>query len=599
LAALSEIEKLEARWAENPDGRYFAPLADAYRKAGRVDDAIQVVTQGLVKHPDYLSAHIVLGRCHLEKKDDAQAGSAFEKVLSLDAENIIALKSLAEIAERTGRPDDARQWLQRLLTIDAMNTDAAEDLARLGGPLPETEEQPAPAPEAEAGGGFSFADVMSDAAEPELVVPKTLEQPAIDLAALFPPAAAPVAAAAPPEPPHHVSPDAVTAPMAALDLEPTAFEPPPPPEHVTAAPDIMPFDDKLAWGGAGERQSRSVHAKDIQEAIAHHEQTAAAIDFLGAAASGSPAPAESEAEAAAAPGEADWSGAPEVPTLDLDAVGAAPPGGFDSGLDEAQSEPTIDLGAAPEEGAVEPEPAVHAAPDLPLIMPEDVTPAEELRRPSLKQVQMVSAEPAEVPEAPSEPMVTETMADLYARQGLKDQAADVYRRLLVARPEDAGLRAKLTAIESPPALSAAALGAEAVGAWLQRIARASLRTNAPSPPPAPAEGGPSPMEQAFAAAPAPVSPEPQADAAAPAGQPARPATDQFSLDQIFGSGGQASGAPGAAGPGAAPHALGSSFDEFFGSGSKPDAAPPGEAGSGRPSEDDLSAFTTWLHGLKR
>ena len=60
MAALSEIEKLEARYAENPDGRYFAPLADAYRKAGRVDEAITVVTSGLNQHPDYLSAHIVL-----------------------------------------------------------------------------------------------------------------------------------------------------------------------------------------------------------------------------------------------------------------------------------------------------------------------------------------------------------------------------------------------------------------------------------------------------------------------------------------------------------------------------------------------------------
>ena len=34
MAASSEIEKLERRYAENPDGRYFAPLADAYRKAG-------------------------------------------------------------------------------------------------------------------------------------------------------------------------------------------------------------------------------------------------------------------------------------------------------------------------------------------------------------------------------------------------------------------------------------------------------------------------------------------------------------------------------------------------------------------------------------
>jgi tetratricopeptide (TPR) repeat protein len=113
MAATSEIQKLERRHAENPDGRYFAPLADAYRKTGQVDEALILVRTGIGKHPDYLSAHIVLGRCLLDKLDDEGAGQAFERVLGLDAENIIALKSLSEIAERRGDPIAARQWLQK------------------------------------------------------------------------------------------------------------------------------------------------------------------------------------------------------------------------------------------------------------------------------------------------------------------------------------------------------------------------------------------------------------------------------------------------------------------------------------------------------
>ena len=34
MAFSSEIEKLERRWQENPLGLTFAPLAEAYRKAG-------------------------------------------------------------------------------------------------------------------------------------------------------------------------------------------------------------------------------------------------------------------------------------------------------------------------------------------------------------------------------------------------------------------------------------------------------------------------------------------------------------------------------------------------------------------------------------
>ncbi|MEK6609977.1 MAG: tetratricopeptide repeat protein, partial [Gemmatimonadota bacterium] len=177
MAASSEIEKLETRYAENPEGRYFAPLADAYRKAGRVDDALQLVHKGLEKHPDYLSAHIVLGRCQLDKKDDAAARGAFETVLGLDSENIIALKSLAEIAERTGDTAAARGWLQKLLVVDSMNTDAEADLQRLGGPLPgEAPGEGAPAEEAPAA-EISFADVTADTEAPTAPVPALEPEP--------------------------------------------------------------------------------------------------------------------------------------------------------------------------------------------------------------------------------------------------------------------------------------------------------------------------------------------------------------------------------------------------------------------------------------
>ncbi len=130
MAYTSEIEKLEKRWAENPKGRNFAPLADAYRKAGELDRAIELCTAGLERHPDYVSAHIVFGRCMIDQKNDAGASDVFRKVLTLDPENVLALKILAEIAERGSRFGEAADWLSRLLSADPMNGDAAEALAR-------------------------------------------------------------------------------------------------------------------------------------------------------------------------------------------------------------------------------------------------------------------------------------------------------------------------------------------------------------------------------------------------------------------------------------------------------------------------------------
>ncbi|MBI1723662.1 MAG: tetratricopeptide repeat protein [Gemmatimonadetes bacterium] len=574
--AASEIEKLETRYAENPEGRYFAPLADAYRKAGRVDDALQLVQKGLEKHPDYLSAHIVLGRCFLDKKDDLAAQGAFGNVLGIDSENIIALKSLAEIAERTGDTESARRWLQKLLVVDSMNTDAEADLQRLGGPLPEeTPAEAAPAEEAPAA-EISFADVTAAAEAP------TEPVPAVELE--------------PVESPPAIT-EAPTEPIPAVIIEEPVT-----PEEVAPPPDLVPFDDSLQWG-AGERLSGAVRVEDLE--AAHHEEPlgAPAIEFLdtGPSLEAARAPAEEPAAAGSV-----WDAAPEIPSLDLEAPPAAgASGAAPAEIAGADLGPTgdlmIPLGVGPEEApaaAAEPMVPREAPPsaDLPLIMPEDVTPPEEMARPSTKQVQMVSPQPtAEEPPAGGkpEPMLTETMGDLYLKQGFKSEAADVYRRLLAQRPDDPTLRAKLAQVEGPPpSLSAASLGAEPVGAWLQRVARASL--SAPMPPrAAPPPEEPTPMEAAFAAA------EPEV---AVVGEPAHPASDAFSLDQIFGAesatGGQTPAPePAPPAPPAAPASA--SFDEFFGAKPEEESVRPKPAEAAPPAEDDLSAFNAWLHGLKR
>ena len=116
--ALSEIEKLERRYAENPQGLTFAPLAEVHRKNGEVQRALDLLGPGLQIHPDYIPASIVLGRCHMDLGDVHAAEAAFLHVLALDGENVIALKALADICERLIKFDDAERWLNTLLTVD-------------------------------------------------------------------------------------------------------------------------------------------------------------------------------------------------------------------------------------------------------------------------------------------------------------------------------------------------------------------------------------------------------------------------------------------------------------------------------------------------
>ena len=120
----SEIRRFEEQHAENPESFVFARLADAHRKAGNSTRALEILEQGLERHPDYLSAHIVYARCLMDLGRAGEAAAAWTGVLDLDQHNVVALRELAELALEADQREDALRWSERLLQIDPLNEDA-------------------------------------------------------------------------------------------------------------------------------------------------------------------------------------------------------------------------------------------------------------------------------------------------------------------------------------------------------------------------------------------------------------------------------------------------------------------------------------------
>jgi len=127
----SDIEFLKERLEKDPDSRLFAPLADAYRKTKEIDKAIELLEEGIKKHPDYASAHVILGKCFYDKGATERAKTEYEKVLELDHENMVALKFLADILLAEGKKEDATDYYKRLLTIDPTNEDVSKILKEI------------------------------------------------------------------------------------------------------------------------------------------------------------------------------------------------------------------------------------------------------------------------------------------------------------------------------------------------------------------------------------------------------------------------------------------------------------------------------------
>ena len=123
-------------------------------------------------------------------------------------------------------------------------------------------------------------------------------------------------------------------------------------------------------------------------------------------------------------------------------------------------EPAADLGYSADALAVEQPEGIHVArtpltADMPMPWEEEPLLPSEAAPPIEFAPSAISAEEAEADIfAPAEPTNTLTMAELYERQGLHDEARHIYENILQRDPENAAVRAKLDdvgrALSPPP-----------------------------------------------------------------------------------------------------------------------------------------------------
>jgi tetratricopeptide (TPR) repeat protein len=532
VAYTSEIEKLEARFNDNPKGRNFAPLADAYRKAGLIDNAIALCQNGLQLHPDYVSAHIVYARCLVDKKDDTAASGVFKKVLELDGENIIALRALAELAERNGRFEEEVEWLSRLLNADPMNGDAAEALARAKGKA-----------------GTKSIDTA----------PTQIIKPAVEIE-------------------HEDAEQAHTQ----LSVKP--------PRPSGGTPIVENTEDAISFN-PGAHAAAKADGLEVQEEVELNPQEIEQVEIEGLART-----------------QYEGSG-----MFKLDAPAPAGSGSGDPDLDD--SLPKVDLPLImPDETAAH---AGRPTPPPPPVPPPPPAP----KRPAAVALSDDDGAADTATLSRAEPVLTETMAELYLKQGHHQDALRVYQALLAQRPNDANLRRKVEQLSQG--------GKKKSGVSARGFLKGILSGRGAAPA-APAE------PQSTLAAAFDVADPSSGGRSSTLGEPSHPAHDTISLDSVFGEEvskrtgktGETGGTGGStaqqteAPAGEAANTGGFSFDQFFAGGKPPagqdSAAPPADtpsdtatAGGGktpgrasgrspRPSEDEADAdqFQQWLKKLK-
>ncbi len=394
MAFPSEVEKLERRWSENQLGLTFAPLAEAYRKAGETAKALELLETGLAQHPNYIPAHIVRGRCHLDSGADGEAELAFLRVSELDPENVIALKSLAELSERAGRLPEAIHRLELLLEIDRNNEEARGQLERV-------RELP-----------------VVQAAGPAVT-------------------AEPLAADSP----------------AGADEPPSGFEP-------TAEPNQAEVLEANAPRASGEDAFvDTMDPDDLRPGTAAEFQVPSDAETLR--------PSDERLEDIVLGVEPPDHAQPDVPLAAPEGM-LLPPGS--EPVEAIETEGFVPVGDLTALMAFIPDaaPRSEAPPPAPPPSEPEGAPEPELQQIPAVDTRQPEAVPRPEPELESEPtaatvepelVVTETMAEVFLRQGHRELARAVYDQLARRDPENgriASALAGLSADRAPPALAAVA-----------------------------------------------------------------------------------------------------------------------------------------------
>jgi predicted Zn-dependent protease len=113
------------KYQEDPTSRIFAPLAEAYRKAGLVDEAIEIAREGLRVHPNFVGGRVALARALFEKRLYEEVVDGLGVVVREVPDNIVAQRLVAESCLMLGRVAEALSAYKMLLYFnrDAISRD--------------------------------------------------------------------------------------------------------------------------------------------------------------------------------------------------------------------------------------------------------------------------------------------------------------------------------------------------------------------------------------------------------------------------------------------------------------------------------------------
>lgn len=127
----STVEKYQQILARDPQSQVFAPLAEAYREMGLLKEALQTVTSGVQRHPQFVAGLVTFARIHRDLGENTKALETLKKAISLAPENLLAHQLTAEINLALKNPKEALKAFKMVLFLNPHSQSAKKAVSKL------------------------------------------------------------------------------------------------------------------------------------------------------------------------------------------------------------------------------------------------------------------------------------------------------------------------------------------------------------------------------------------------------------------------------------------------------------------------------------
>ena len=112
------LERYQIELQKNPRSRVFAPLAEAYRKMGLIQEALRICRTGVGANPDFSGGLVAFAKVLIETASFQEALALLRRAATLSPDNLLAHSLMGDALLEMRQPKEALKAFKMVLFLN-------------------------------------------------------------------------------------------------------------------------------------------------------------------------------------------------------------------------------------------------------------------------------------------------------------------------------------------------------------------------------------------------------------------------------------------------------------------------------------------------